>query len=133
MLLFSMARGQSLDQGRQLAGGLKPPPLTLLHDDPRKPPRLWLVSVLPEDPSQLSLTPTVHCLGSRERLPQIHPHVERTIPLETEPAVRFIKLWRADTQIQQHPVATRWRYPFRHFRKIPAPDLESSGESRFFQ
>src|SRR6185503_13304455 len=97
MLSFPVARGQSLDQGRQLAGGLKPPPLACLHDGPRKPPSLWLISVLPKNASQLSLTPTVHQPGSRELLPQIHPHVERTVLLKTESTIRFVKLRRADT------------------------------------
>src|SRR5262245_3115605 len=115
MLSFPVARGQSLDQGRQLAGGLKPPPLARLHNCPRKPPSLRLIPVLPKNSSQLGLTQTVHHPGSRELLPLVHPHVERTVLLKTESAVRFVKLRRADTQVQQHSLAARRRNPFRHF------------------
>src|SRR5262245_40570663 len=37
MFFLSMARSQSFDESRQLAGGLKPPSLALAHDGTRQP------------------------------------------------------------------------------------------------
>src|SRR5438876_981914 len=133
MPFLSMARDQSLNQRHQLAGGLKPPTLALLGDRPRQPAGLRLVSILPEHPSQLGLSPAVHHLGRRQRLPSIHPHVKRTVPLKTETTARVVKLKRAHTQIQQHTIATRRRNPLRQLRKIPAPDLKPPRKSRFVQ
>ena len=133
MLFPAVARRQPFNQRRQLAGGFKPSALAILRDRPRKPPRLRLIPILPEHPSQLGLTPTVHRLGSRELLPQIHPHVERAIVLKTEPAFRVVELWRTDAQIEQHAVTTGRRNPFRHLRVMAAPNLEPSGETGFVQ
>jgi hypothetical protein len=93
---------------------------------------LRLIRILPKNPRQLGLTPTVYDFGSRERLPQIHPHIERAILLKTEPASCFIQLRRTHAQIQQHPVATRARNPFREFGKIRLPDLKTPGKPASF-
>lgn len=92
MLFLSVPGSESFNQGRQLTGRLKPSPLPILNNRSRKSPSLWLIPVLPKNPSQFGLTPTIHQSGSSEGLPQIHPHIERTIVLKTESARGVIEL-----------------------------------------
>jgi hypothetical protein len=104
-----------------------------MNDRSRKPPSLWLIPVFPKHPSQLGLTPTVHYPGSSEGLPQIHPHIERTIILKTEPAPGFVELRRAHAKIQKNPVAAARRNPIRELGIIPAPYLEAPGKASVAQ
>src|SRR5258707_310780 len=67
------------------------------------------------------------------RLPHADPHVERTVSLKTEAAIRLIELRRADPEVKKNPVATVRRYAFRQFRKIRSPDFKAAGEARFIQ
>src|SRR6185436_1046732 len=124
---------EPLDQGRQLGGCLEPPFLALPHDGARQPTGLRLVSVLTEHTSQLSLGPLVEGHSGSQGLPLVHPHVERTISLKTESAVRLIELRRADPKVEKNPVATVRRNALRQFREIRSPDFKAAGETRFIQ
>src|SRR5712692_7995966 len=42
-------------------------------------------------------------LGRGYRLAWVHPHVQRTVPLETETALGLVELRRADAEVQKHP------------------------------
>ena len=97
----------------------------------RKPPRIAFVAKFPKNLRQLFRAQLVHQIRRRQRLPVVHPHVQRAVLLKTEPAFRRIQLRRTHAQIQQHAVATRCRHPVRQFRKISAPDFKSSG--KFFR
>ena len=131
MRLFSAARREPLDQFRQLPRRLKFPLRAVVNNRPGKPPRLAFVAKFPKNLRQFFRARAVHQIRRRQRLPVVHPHVQRAVLLETEPAFRRIQLRRTHAQIQQHAVATRRRNPSGHFRKIAAPDFKPSG--KFFR
>src|SRR5213075_3315431 len=66
----------------------------------------------------------------RQRLPRVHPHVERTDLLKTEAPLRPVELRRTHTQIQQHAVATLRLKPVCEFRKTATLQLEPAAERR---
>ena len=130
MRLPAAARRQPLNQLRQLPRRLEPAVLALPRYRPRKPPRIPLAAQFPKNLRQLFRARLVHQLGRRQRLPPVHPHVQRPVLLEAEPALSLVQLRRTHTQIQQHPVATARRHPVRQFRKIALADFKPPGKLR---
>jgi hypothetical protein len=128
MSFLSMSRRDSFEKRCQLTGGFQPPILALPHYRPRHPPSLRLLAFREEQFRQFGFRPVINYVRCGQRLPLIHPHVERPISLKAEAAVRQIQLRRADTQIKQDPVTTRRRNPIQEPGIIPPPDLKSSGE-----
>ena len=60
-----------------------------------------LATVLVQHAGQLVLGVAVDDVGRGERLPHVHPHVERPVRPVAEAALGSIELWGADSQIEQ--------------------------------
>src|ERR1041385_5115433 len=121
MRFAAVPRRQSLDQFGQLPRRLKRLLLAILHDRSRESPRLALPAKFPENSRQFVRARFVHQPRRRQRLPRVHPHIQRPVRLKTEAALRPIQLGRTHAQVQQHSVATALRHPIRQLGKIPGP------------
>jgi hypothetical protein len=56
------------------------------------------------DVGQLLLAEPIHQIRRRERLPAIHPHVERPLAFKAESSLRRLQLKRRHTQIRQNAI-----------------------------
>jgi hypothetical protein len=63
-----------------------------------------------DEVGELLLRPAVHHVRGRLLLPPVHAHVQGTVGLEAEAALRLVELDRRDAQVQEHavrPLATQ--------------------------
>ena len=113
-----------------MARGLESAQTPFALNRPRQPASLGFLAQVPKNPHQFVRTRFVDQPLRRQRLPRVHPHVERTALLKTEAPFHPIELRRTHTQIQQHPIAGLRLKPVRQFRKIAALQLEPAIERR---
>ncbi len=106
MRLFAASRREPFNEGGQLAGRHERPLPPLSLNRARQTPRLRFPAQFPKNPGQFIHAQLIDQVRRRQVLPRVHPHVQRTVPLKTEPALRRVKLRRTHAQIQQDPVAT---------------------------
>src|SRR5258705_12187247 len=85
----------------QLARHLKTPRRSGLHNCFRQPPALRFLTELEKDPSQLRFAQSIDQVRSRRPMSRIHPHVQRSIVLETKAALRLVQLRRTHPQIEE--------------------------------
>src|SRR5207249_9757863 len=63
-----------------------------------------LLAVSPDQVGELSLRELIHQIRRPERLPPVHPHVQRSCRREREPPPWIRELHHRGTEIEQHPV-----------------------------
>ena len=104
MFLVASAPFRTGHHFRQMARRFQRRLRTRMGNGPGNPTRITIASVFPNNRGQLRFRPCVDHLRRRQDLRLIHPHIQRTISLHTESAVRVIQLRRANAQVQQHPI-----------------------------
>ncbi len=76
------------------------------------PPRHRLLAIAKQHIRQLLLRQLLQQPGRRQFLPVIHPHIQRAVPHEAEPALHAVQLHGRNAQIQQyaaHLARRPWR------------------------
>ena len=107
---------------RQLRGPRDRLDLARRDDGSCDAPALLLLAEREQHVGDLAFAGPADPLGRAFAPGGVHAHVERTIILETEPALRLVDLWRRNAQIEQHAVESRrGRVPVGQRRETVVP------------
>jgi hypothetical protein len=99
--LITLARNRAPHDLRQLPGRGDPSGTTRLDNAPGDAPRIPLLAVLKNHVGQVFFSGRSEKIGRRRSLRLVHPHIQRLVASEAEPAAFGVELHRRHAQVRQ--------------------------------